>query len=91
MPPSPFDLSGNKIMAPDRVSLPFLDSVNSLWGLISGVFIGLWVSFKIIWNISRYFRGVDDRFAKLENETEALRETVSDLKHCAYRPGQSIR
>ena len=74
-------------MAPERVpgqALPFLESVNTFWGLISGVVLGLWLSFKIIWNISGYFRGVNDKLARVEADIDALRENVANTRQCPY-------
>ena len=70
--------------APDPSPLPFLQSINSLWGLISGAVLGLWVSFRTIWNISRYFRGVDDRFDKLEREIALLHQLILEVRRGLY-------
>ena len=80
-------------MSPDRLTpLPFLDSINSLWGLIAGLFFGLWTSIKVIWNISRYFRGIDDRFDKLEDNIADLRQLIVDgRQHGSFCPPREVK
>lgn len=69
-------------MAPASSPEPqtFLQNINDFWELIAGVFIGLTVSVKIIWNIAQYSRGIDDKFVKLESDIEELHKLLQEVR-----------
>lgn len=69
-------------MAPASTPEPqtFLQNINDFWELIAGVFIGLTVSIKIIWNIAQYSRGIDDKFVKLEYDIEELHKLLQEVR-----------
>jgi hypothetical protein len=69
-------------MAPASSPEPqtFFQNINEFWGLIGGVFVGLTVSVKIIWNIAQYSRGIDDKFVKLESDIEELHKLLQEVR-----------
>jgi hypothetical protein len=69
-------------MAPASTPEPqtFIQNINDFWELIAGVFIGLTVSVKIIWNIAQYSRGIDDKFVKLESDIEELHVLLQEVR-----------
>lgn len=66
--------------APSTEPQTFLQNINDFWELIAGVFIGLTVSVKIIWNIAQYSRGIDDKFVKLEYDIEELHKLLQEVR-----------